>query len=94
MLRNSFIGLLAEDQTTSYLNEVHGNLSTGKIFLNKPQAIAVVLVGGSHLSEIPMKKIVSVRCSFLTDGQGLVRLELYLKDLARSPQRPAFPMPI
>lgn len=46
------------------------------------------------ISQIPLKKIGRVRCSFLTGGQGLVRLELYRKDLARSPWRLAFPMPI
>lgn len=97
-LKRTLIDLLVGDQTTSYLMCMEiAPQEEKKSSLNKPQAISVVLVEGSHLSEIPKKRYGEWGAAFffllffLTGRQGLVRPELYLKDLARSPQRLDFP---
>lgn len=56
-LKRTLIDLLVGDQTTSYLMcmEIAPQKEKNSS-LNKPQAISVVLVEGSHLSEIPKKR--------------------------------------
>lgn len=85
----TFIDLLVQ---TSYLKSMEITPQEKAPLINLKRSELFWLK--DFIYEIPMKKIGRVRCSFLTGRKGLVRLELSVKDLARSPQRLAFPMPI